>query len=184
MAPHSHSRYIESCRPFLIALTFLTTTERPQMSLDKLIAAATDYFLTGAYVHRCALAGGGGKITELSGPATKKVAAKATKTTAAVETPADEPATAAEAAANQAENDAMLAHAAKAAEKLGDPAGGEDDLDGPAISYEEDIRPVLRAKSLANRDALVALLGKFNVKSGQELTADQYPAFLAGLKTI
>ena len=126
------------------------------MSLDKLIAAATDYFTTGADVHRRALAGGSGKITDLSDIAPKK---KATKP---VEPVAVEP---------------VAVVPVEPVEPV--------DLDGtPTISYEEDIRPALRAKSLVNRDAVVALLGRLNAKSGQELTADQYPAFLAGLKAI
>jgi hypothetical protein len=164
------------------------------MSLDKLIQAATDYFTTGAEVHRAALAGGNGVIKSVSATlqpeaATKKVAAKATKPTA-VETPADEPANAAEAAAIAAENKALLAAKEadiKAAAEVQAPAPAPapaDDLDGPAINYEEDIRPLLRSKSLANRDALVALLAKHGVKTGQELTADQYPSFLAALKAL
>jgi hypothetical protein len=207
------------CRSYLIALTFLTTTERPQMSLDKLIAAATDYFSTGAEVHRRALAGGGGKITDFSDKsghfgtpttatadvvsATKKVAAKATKPAVTEQTGADDAmaAEAAERAATAArEAEAKAAAKAKAKAKAIEDEnarvaaaeaaamfGPEDDIPDfkiDAISYEEDIRPLIRTKSLANRDALVALLGKFNVKSGQELTADQYPAFLVGLKAI
>lgn len=163
------------------------------MSLDKLIAAATDYFLTGADVHRRALAGGGGKITDLSDKsghfgtpttatadvvsAPKKVDTKAAKTQATVE----------EKAAETVITDRHTPAADPASAAVEDKTA-RDDYFGPqvndAISYEEDIRPLLRAKSLANRDALVALLGKFGVKSGQELTADQYPAFLAGLKAL
>ena len=133
------------------------------MSLDKLIAAATDYFTTGADVHRRALAGGGGKITDLSDIASKK---KATKP---VEPVAVEP---------------VSVVPVEPVEPVEPVAVEPDDLDTTAISYEEDIRPALRAKSLVNRDAVVALLGRLNAKSGQELTADQYPAFLAGLKAI
>jgi hypothetical protein len=189
------------------------------MSLDKLIAAATDYFSTGAEVHRRALAGGGGKITDFSDKsghfgtpttatadvvsATKKVAAKATKPAVTEQTGADDAmaAEAAERAATAArEAEAKAAAKAKAKAKAIEDEnarvaaaeaaamfGPEDDIPDfkiDAISYEEDIRPLIRTKSLANRDALVALLGKFNVKSGQELTADQYPAFLVGLKAI
>lgn len=198
MAPRSDSRYIESCRPFLIALTFLTTTERPQMSLDKLIIAATDYFTTGADVHRRALAGGGGKITDLSAPNNPPVGTVSDATIKTVTPKAKKPAAVEESFADlanaaskeAAKLDALVdkapaeAKPSVAAHREFVAEGPQDDLDGPAISYEEDIRPVLRAKSLANRDALVALLGKFNVKSGQELTAEQYPAFLAGLKAI
>lgn len=151
------------------------------MSLDKLIAAATEYLLTGADVHRRALAGGGGKITDLSEPAAKKVVAKTTKTGGTVDETATAEATAATKATKPTAAETPADEPATAAEAKAEP---EDELDGPTISYEEDIRPVLRAKSLANRDALVALLAKFSVKSGQELTAAQYPAFLAGLKAI
>jgi hypothetical protein len=160
------------------------------MSFDKLIQAATDYFITGAEVHRAALAGGGGKITDLS--ATKKVAAKATKPTV-VETPVDEPAasekpTPDETAYAEAKAATVLAatsDAKAAADAKAAPAPApEDDLDGSAINYEEDIRPLLRSKSLANRDKLVALLASHGVKTGQELTADQYPSFLAALKAL
>jgi hypothetical protein len=43
---------------------------------------------------------------------------------------------------------------------------------------------LLRSKSLANRDKLVALLTTHGVKTGQELTAEQYPSFLAALKAL
>ena len=143
------------------------------MSLDKLIAAATDYFTTGADVHRRALAGGGGKITDLSDIAPKK---KKPVEPVAVEPVAVVPVEPVEPVAVEPVAVAPVAVVPVAVEP--------DDLDAPTISYEEDIRPALRAKSLVNRDAVVALLGKLNAKSGQELTADQYPAFLAGLKAI
>jgi hypothetical protein len=173
------------------------------MSFDKLIQAATDYFITGAEVHRAALAGGGGKITDLS--ATKKVAVKATKPTA-VEPSAPEKPTPDETAYAEVKASTVLAAKeadikeaayakvetyaeveARSAALFAATAAARasaDDLDGPAINYEEDIRPLLRSKSLANRDKLVGLLASHGVKTGQELTADQYPSFLAALKAL
>jgi hypothetical protein len=138
------------------------------MSLDKLIAAATDYFSTGAEVHRRALAGGG-NITEMSEtkaekPATKTVAAKAKDTPAPVEKTVPE---------------AVTDVVAKP------PAPVEDDLGGaPVIDYEADIRPLIRTKTLVNREGLIALLGTFGVKSGAELSQVQHADFLAALQAL
>jgi hypothetical protein len=130
------------------------------MSLDKLIAAATDYFTTGADVHRRALAGGGGKITDLS------------------EKPAETKPVVTD----------VVAKSEPVVEKQPAPTvveEPEDDLDGPAApSYEEDIRPLVRSKSLSNRNGVIALLGSFGVKAGSELTTAQHAAFFAGLKAL
>jgi hypothetical protein len=177
------------------------------MSLDKLIAAATDYFTTGADVHRAtlssiadhqnavieyhktsadvnrrALAGGGGKITDMSEPkvgtTSDTAKQKAEKPKAEKPVLVQQPAAAA-AAAQVPVPDAVTDVVAK-------PADVEDDLDGggEVLDYEADIRPLLRAKTLTNREGLIALLGTFGVKSGAELTAAQYPAFFAGLKAL
>jgi hypothetical protein len=146
------------------------------MSLDKLIAAATDFFSTGAEVHRRALAGGGGKITDLSEPkaekpATKTVATKAKDTPAPVEKPVPEAVT-----------DVVVKPVALTPAV---PAPVEDDLGGATvIDYEADIRPLIRTKTLVNRDGLVALLGTFGVKSGAELSQVQHAEFLAALKAL
>jgi hypothetical protein len=155
------------------------------MSLDKLIAAATDYFSTGAEVHRRALAGGGGKITDMSEPK--------------VGTTSDSPANKPKAEKPKAEKPVLVQPPAAAAVQVPVPDAvtdvvekpvvvEDDDLDGGSdggvLDYEADIRPVLRAKTLTNREGLIALLGTFGVKSGAELTAAQYPAFFAGLKAL
>jgi hypothetical protein len=150
------------------------------MSLDKLIAAATDYFSTGAEVHRRALAGGNDKITGLSEkPATKTVATKAKDTPAPVEKPTiDEIAT--------AEAKAATAEAQAAADaKVGPQDDGVGDLEGATvIDYEADIRPLIRNKTLVNREGLIALLGTFGVKSGAELSQVQHAEFLAALQAL
>jgi hypothetical protein len=144
------------------------------MSLDKLIAAATDYFTTGADVHRRALAGGGGKITDLSEKPTETKPAKAVKV--------KEP----EITDVVAKSEPVApAKVAEVVEKQPAPTAveePEDDLDGP--SYEEDIRPLVRSKSLSNRNGVIALLGSFGVKAGSELTTAQHAAFFAGLKAL
>jgi hypothetical protein len=149
------------------------------MSLDKLIAAATDYFSTGAEVHRRALAGGGGKITDLSEPKVGTTSDTAAAKPKAEKPKAEKPPAAA--AVQVPVPDAVTDVVAK-------PAVVEDDLDGGSdgevLDYEADIRPVLRAKTLTNREGLIALLGTFGVKSGAELTAAQYPAFFAALKAL
>jgi hypothetical protein len=152
------------------------------MSLDKLIAAATDFFSTGAEVHRRALAGGGGKITDMSEP----------KVGTTIDSPANKP----KAEKPKADKPVLVQPPAAAAvqvpvpdavtDVVAKPAVVEDDLDGggEVLDYEADIRPLLRAKTLTNREGLIALLGTFGVKSGAELTAAQYPAFFAGLKAL
>jgi hypothetical protein len=150
------------------------------MSLDKLIAAATDYFTTGADVHRRALAGGGGKITDLSEKPVKKPAV-----TDVVANPVvAQPVNAAEAAVAEA-HIAKVAEA-KVVEAAAQVPAPEDDLEGgaPELDYETDIRPLLRAKTLTNRDQLIILLGTFGAKSGAELTKAQHPDFFAALKAL
>jgi hypothetical protein len=182
------------------------------MSLDKLIAAATDYFTTGADVHRAtlssiadhqnavieyhktsadvnrrALAGGGGKITDMSepkvgttsdSPANKPKAEKPKTEKPAPVQP--DPAPAAKVQGPEVVTDVV------AKPEVYNNTAAADDLDGgtPTFDYEADIRPLLRAKTLTNREGLIALLGTFGVKSGAELTAAQYPAFFAGLKAL
>jgi hypothetical protein len=60
-----------------------------------------------------------------------------------------------------------------------------DDLGGaPVIDYEADIRPLIRTKTLVNREGLIALLGTFGVKSGAELSQVQHADFLAALQAL
>jgi hypothetical protein len=156
------------------------------MSLDKLIAAATDYFSTGAEVHRRALAGGGGKITDMSEP---KVGTTSDTAKPKAEKPKADAVTRGSATKVQgpeAVTDVVAKPVPDAAPEVYNNTISADDLDGgtPALDYEADIRPVLRAKTLTHREGLIALLGTFGVKSGAELTAAQYPAFFAGLKAL
>jgi hypothetical protein len=166
------------------------------MSLDKLIAAATDYFSTGAEVHRRALAGG--NTTEMSEPkaekpATKTVATKAKDTPTPVEKTVPEavtdvvvkPVAPVAASVQVPVPDAVTEAQASADAKVGPQDDGVGDLEGaPVIDYEADIRPLIRTKTLVNRDGLVALLGTFGVKSGAELSQVQHAEFLAALKAL
>lgn len=185
----------------MLTLNLLTTTESIQMSLDKLILAATDFFTTGAEVHRRALAGGGGKITDLSekkvaendpevGTTSKTKTKKVESATDVVAKPTAEAQAVANAIVQHEINEAKRAaevQAAKpvaAAVQVPDAVGGDDDLDGTNLDYETDIRPVLRAKTLSNRAGLVALLADLGVKSGAELKPEQYTAFFEKLVAL
>jgi hypothetical protein len=143
------------------------------MSLDKLLAAAITYFETGAELHR-------NKISLITNhqkaiaehesatvATTKKVAAKAK----------DTPDTTDVIATVKAEYTPKVE--APVPTPMAEPAPSET-----AVDYETDIRPLIRSKSLSNRDGVVKLLARFEVKSGQELTTAQYSAFLDGLKAL
>jgi hypothetical protein len=151
------------------------------MSLDKLIAAATDFFSTGAEVHRRALAGSREK------PATKTVADKAKDTPAPVEKTVPEAVTdvVVKPLALTPAVPAPVEAQAAADAKVGPQDDGVGDLEGaPVIDYEADIRPLIRTKTLVNREGLVALLGTFGVKSGAELSQTQHAEFLVALQAL
>jgi regulator of protease activity HflC (stomatin/prohibitin superfamily) len=161
------------------------------MSLDKLIAAATDYFTTGAELNRLTIQNAKPRpVSEVEQPVTavpKKPKAKAETVTDTAEKLSAKDQAALDAyeadAAAARERDRVAAEAAKQAE--GTAVDEQDDLAGEApVNYEEEIRPLIRTKSLGNRDGLVALLASFGAKSGAELTADQHAPFFAKLKAL
>jgi hypothetical protein len=141
------------------------------MSLDKLVAAAITYFETGAELHRAkssSITNHQRAIAEHESTtvtATKKVATKAKET----------PTVADVIESVKAEGTVE----ATAPTPVAEPAPSET-----AVDYEADIRPLIRSKSLSNRDGVVKLLARFEVKSGQELTTAQYSAFLDGLQAL
>jgi hypothetical protein len=172
------------------------------MSLDKLIAAATEYFISGAELHRLKIENSVPRpVTAMEPPVgtTIDTPAPKPKAKAKVETVTDAvdklsakdqaalDAYEADAAAARERDRVAAAAQAKAAEdKAAESKAAEsDDLDGTTtVSYEEDIRPLIRNKSLANRESLVALLTQFGVKAGSELTAAQYGPFFTALKAL
>jgi hypothetical protein len=173
------------------------------MSLDKLIAAATDYFTTGAELNRLTIQNATPRpVSEIEQPVPavpKKPKAKAetvadvadklsAKDQAALDAYEADAAAARERDRVAAEDKAAVLTAptvSKAAHREFTSEGPQDDLAGePTVNYEEDIRPLIRTKSLGNREGLVALLASFGAKSGAELTADQHAPFFAKLKAL
>jgi hypothetical protein len=158
------------------------------MSLDKLLAAAITYFETGTELHRT-------KISLITNhqkaiaehesaivATTKKVAAKAKDTPAVADVIATvkaEGTPKVEAPDPVPEPAAIQLRVPDAVEPESEPAPSET-----AVNYETDIRPLIRSKSLSNRDGVVKLLYSFHVKSGQELTTAQHSAFLNGLQAL
>jgi hypothetical protein len=143
------------------------------MSLDKLVAAAITYFETGAELHRAkssSITNHQRAIAEHESTtvtATKKVATKAKDTPAVTDV----------IESVKAEGTPIVE--APVPTPMAEPAPSET-----AVDYEADIRPLIRSKSLSNRDGVVKLLARFEVKSGQELTTTQYSAFLDGLQAL
>jgi hypothetical protein len=142
------------------------------MSLDKLLAAAITYFETGAELHRVLAATKPtftGTVPNSQQPetATKKVATKEKDTPAVTDVIAT-----------------VKAEGTPKVEKPVPTPAAEPAPSETAVDYESDIRPLIRSKSLSNRDGVVKLLASFEVKSGQELTTAQYSAFLDGLKAL
>lgn len=66
----------------------------------------------------------------------------------------------------------------------GSPASDTDDIPS-ALGYEAHVKPlILKIGAQKGRDAILALLGEYGVKSGQELTSDQYVAFVASANEV
>ena len=54
-----------------------------------------------------------------------------------------------------------------------------------SFDYEADVKPlILKIGAQKGRDAILSLLGEYGVKSGQELTEDQYEAFATSAKEV
>ena len=68
------------------------------------------------------------------------------------------------------------------------PADAQKADKAPAIDYATDIGPrivaLANAAGINRRDLAIALLKKFDVKSGKDLTSDQYPGVVAELDRI
>jgi hypothetical protein len=168
------------------------------MSIDKLIAAATEYYeLAAARERRYAeaeLPAVVGRLKDVwpaadsvktvvesvkaegSEPAAKKPAAK--KPAPQVKTLVD----------NDFETPAVEAVAKHinetvAADDFARPSPAPKD-DAPVPSYDDEIRPLIRTVSMTKRAELIALLGKFGCKVGADLKVEQYTEFLAALKAL
>jgi hypothetical protein len=150
------------------------------MSLDKLLAAAITYFETGAELHRVLAAAKPTPITyNTAEPATKKVAKKAVDTPSVTDVIESVKAEGAPTAVEKAPEPAAIQLPDAVEQDLDEGAPSET-----AVNYETDIRPLIRSKSLSNRDGVVKLLSSFSVKAGSELTTAQYGLFLAGLQAL
>lgn len=68
------------------------------------------------------------------------------------------------------------------------PAAAQKAAKAPEIDYATDIGPrivaLANAAGINRRDLAIALLKKFGVKSGKEMTSDQYPSVVAELDRI
>jgi hypothetical protein len=147
------------------------------MSLDKLLAAAITYFETGAELHRVLAAAKPTPITNNTAEP-KKVAKKVLDTPAVIDVIESVKAEGAPTAVEKAPEPAAI-QLPDAVEPESEPAPSET-----AVNYETDIRPLIRSKSLSNRDGVVKLLSNFSVKAGSELTTAQYGLFLVGLQEL
>jgi 2-oxoglutarate dehydrogenase E2 component (dihydrolipoamide succinyltransferase) len=148
------------------------------MSIDKLIAAATEYFeLAAARERRYAEAEIPAVIASVKaeGSEPKKPAVK--KPAPQVKTLVD----------NDNDFDTIgpkVEAPAPAPAPAAAPAPVEPKPDAPIPSYDDEIRPLIRTVSMTKRAELIALLGEFGCKVGADLKVEQYTAFLAALKAL
>lgn len=65
------------------------------------------------------------------------------------------------------------------------PAASGTADDQSALTYEVDVKPlILKVGAQKGRDAVLKLFADYEVKNGQELTAEQWPDFIASANEV